>query len=282
MGKKRDLVGQKFGRLTVLYGTGERKNGKVIWHCRCDCGNEVDIRSGDLISGRTTSCRCYQRKRTAEANTTHGMEGRRFGRLIVLHDTGERKNRCVVWHCKCDCGNEVNVRSSDLISGHTTSCGCYKRERVAEARTVHGMSQRGKGKYYPVYLTWRAMIQRCENPNAHAYKYYGGRGIAVCAEWHDAKIFIDWAIINGWKKGLTLDRIGNDGNYEPSNCRWVSKKEQARNKRNNHLITFNEKTQPMAQWAEELNISVQTLSSRIDQRHWPIERALTEPNYRRK
>jgi len=207
------------------------------------------------------------------------LTGRRFGRLVVLYDTGERKSGNVVWHCRCDCENEVNVRSGDLTSGNTTSCGCYNRERVAEACTVHGMAQRGK--QHPVYWIWSAMLQRCENQDHKHYKNYGGRGITVCPEWHDSQAFIDWALANGWQKGLTLDRINNNGSYEPGNCRWATRKENNRNKRNNRLITFNGKTQTMVEWAEEVNISPRTLSLRINKRHWPIERALTEPVRRR-
>jgi len=205
------------------------------------------------------------------------LAGQRFGRLLVLYDTGERKNRGVVWHCYCDCGNEVNVVSGHLVSGNTRSCGCYKRECTAEANTVHGMSQRGKGKYHPVYEIWHCMLQRCENPNNDGFHNYGGRGIAVCGEWHDAKIFIDWALANGWQKGLQLDRIDNNGNYEPNNCRWVTSKENNRNKRSNHLIIFGGRMQCLADWAEELGINKCTLGSRISRLHWPIERALTEP-----
>jgi len=203
------------------------------------------------------------------------LTGRRFGRLVVLYDTGERKDGHVVWHCRCDCGNEVDRRSDYLTSGHTKSCGCYNRERAAEAHTVHGMSRRRK--YHPVYWIWGAMLQRCENQNCTYYKDYGGRGITVCPEWHDAKIFINWALANGWRKELTLDRIDNDGNYEPSNCHWVTRKEQARNRRSNRRITFNGKTQTLAQWAEELNIKDKILWARINVLHWPIERVLTEP-----
>jgi len=203
------------------------------------------------------------------------LAGQRFGRLLVLYDTGERKNGCVIWHCQCDCGCEVDVRSSNLISGRTTSCGCYRRERLAEVCTVHGMNRRGK--QHPVYGVWVTMLARCENPNCKWYKGYGGRGITVCDEWHNPVIFIDWALANGWQKGLSLDRIDNDGNYEPDNCHWVTWKEQARNRRSNRLITFNDKTQTMAEWAEEINISYHTLKSRINNYHWPIERVLTEP-----
>jgi len=203
------------------------------------------------------------------------LAGQRFGRLVVLYDTGERKGGQVVWRCRCDCGNEVNVVGYNLTSGHTTSCGCYHRERAAEANTMHGMA--GRGERHPVYDAWFHMLQRCENPKNKNYKDYGGRGIKVCAEWHDPAVFIEWALANGWQKGLQIDRIDNNGNYGPSNCHWVSSKENNRNRRSNRLITFDGKTQTMTEWAEELSISYCTLKDRINKLHWPIERALVEP-----
>lgn len=193
----------------------------------------------------------------------------------MLYECDERKGGRVTWHCRCDCGNKIDVRGGDLASGRTTSCGCYKRERSAEAHTVHGMNR--QGERHPVYRVWAAMLTRCENSNFSAYKNYGARGIKVCDEWHDAKVFIDWALANGWQKGLTLDRINNGGNYEPDNCRWATRKENNRNKRNNRLITFDGKTQTMVEWADELNIPYYTLKHRISTYHWSIERALTEP-----
>jgi len=203
------------------------------------------------------------------------LKGQRFGRLVVLYDTGERKNSKVVWHCKCDCGNEVDVIGHNLTSGCTKSCGCYHKERVAEVHTVHGMNRRKE--IHPVYRIWSAMLQRCENQDHKYYKNYGGRGIAVCDEWHDPAVFIGWALANGWQKGLQIDRIDNDGNYEPDNCRWVTWKEQAQNRRNNRFITFNGKTQCLADWSREIGITRGTLWQRIYQYHWSIERALTEP-----
>jgi len=209
------------------------------------------------------------------------LVGQRFGRLMVLYDTGKRKkNGNVVWHCQCDCGNELDVRSGDLVSIHTTSCGCYQRQRTAEAHTVHGMT-RGE-KIRPIYQTWRAILQRCENPNASNYKNYGFRGIKVCDEWHKLIPFCDWALANGWKKGLQLDRIDNDGNYEPCNCRWATPQENNRNKRNNRMITFAGKTQCIAAWSDDTGIERHTLWARINRCCWPIERALTEPVKRRK
>ena len=208
------------------------------------------------------------------------LAGQRFGRLMVLYDTGERRNKKVVWHCQCDCGNELDVRSNSLVSVRTTSCGCYRRQRTAEVHTVHGMT-RGE-KIHPIYQTWYAMLQRCENPDNKSYKNYGFRGIKVCDEWHKLIPFCDWALASGWQKGLQLDRINNDGNYEPGNCRWATSQENNRNRRGNRMITFAGKTQCLAAWADETGIKYQTLLDRVDRYRWPIERALTEPVKRRK
>lgn len=210
----------------------------------------------------------------------YNLAGRRFGRLLVLYECDWRKNEHILWHCRCDCGNEVDVVCGNLTSGHTKSCGCYSRECTVERSTIHGMNRRGER--HPIHHTWQDMLQRCENPNNSSYHRYGGRGITVCDEWHNPVVFADWALANNWEKGLQLDRIDNNGNYEPSNCRWATRKEQARNRRNNSLITFNGKTQTMAEWAEETGIKIGTLWARINQTHWPIERALTEPARRQK
>jgi len=207
------------------------------------------------------------------------LAGQRFGRLMVLYDTGERRDGHVVWHCQCDCGNELDVRSGDLVSVHTTSCGCYKRQRAAEVHTVHGMTRK---KIHPIYQTWGDMLQRCENPSDEAYKNYGFRGIKVCDEWHKFIPFCDWALANGWQKGLQLDRINNNGNYEPGNCHWATPQENNRNRRDNRMITFGDKTQCLAAWADEIGIEYYTLWVRINRCRWPIERALTEPVKRRK
>jgi len=208
------------------------------------------------------------------------LVGQKFGRLKVVREaephiypSGQTARR---WLCICSCdGKEVTVQHSSLISGAATSCGCYHRERAAEANTTHGMARHGKQHH--VYRIWAAMLERCGNPNNKSYKDYGGRGITVCKEWHNSAIFINWALASGWKKGLSIDRIDNNSNYEPDNCRWVTSKENNRNRRSNHLISFDGKIQTMGQWAEELNMSPATLNSRINILHWPIERALTEP-----
>jgi hypothetical protein len=125
-----------------------------------------------------------------------------------------------------------------------------------------------------IYNIWAVMKRRCTNPNNKEFGRYGARGITICDEWQDFMSFYKWAIENNYTEELTLDRIDNNGNYEPSNCRWVTMKEQQRNRSNNHLITYEGKTLTISQWAEERNINHDTLFSRINKRHWEIGRAL--------
>lgn len=207
------------------------------------------------------------------------LVGQKFERLTVIELDKSNKHNGVYWICKCDCGNTSIVRSDSLTSGNTKSCGCL----ASEQRVLNGKSNTKHGmKGTKIYNSWQSMKNRCYNKKYENYNRYGGRSIKVCDEWkNNFQAFYDWAINNGYKEGLTIDRIDNNGNYEPSNCRWVTAKIQNRNTSQNIIITFNNKTQCLTDWANELNISREVLYYRI-KKGWGTERALTEPIHKEK
>lgn len=198
--------------------------------------------------------------------------GTRFGMLTIVRNVGGPK-----WECKCDCGNIVIVNGSSLNSGNKRSCGCLHSMNLA-ARNVANAKHGGKsnGKTERLYRIWDGMKKRCENSNSDAFVLYGGRGIRVCDEWkHDYSQFREWALRSGYRDDLTIDRIDTDGDYEPFNCRWANAKEQANNRRNNHLIEYNGKKQSINEWAKETGLSYRVIHSRIFQYGWDIEKTLT-------
>ena len=157
------------------------------------------------------------------------LEGRRFGKLVVL-SRAERpahfKQKRLYWLCQCDCGNTTIVSGSNLVTNGTVSCGCGRRESKAK---THGFASHKK--YDKLYHTWNGIKYRCYNPKSKDFKNYGQRGIRMCEEWlRDFMAFRNWALENGFAENLTIDRIEVDGNYEPSNCRWITVAEQNRNK----------------------------------------------------
>lgn len=198
------------------------------------------------------------------------MVGNKYGRLKVLEYVG--KGRVL---CECDCGAIKIVQAVHLRNGMTKSCGCYRLD--FPNRKTHGESNRETGKRTKLYHIWCNLKSRCNNPNDKRYADYGGRGISVCEDWRNSYVnFRDWANKNGYCDGLTIDRIDNNGNYEPSNCRWSDWKAQSNNKRNNHLLTYKGETKTMAQWADKFGINFGTLKRRI-YRGWSTERAIETP-----
>lgn len=141
-------------------------------------------------------------------------------------------------------------------------------KRKPKAKTFHGLSN------HPLYNTWRGMISRCEYERDVYYKNYGGRGITVCSEWHDIVVFSQWAFGNGWSEGMQIDRIDNDGHYCAENCRFVTRVENMRNCRGNHLLTYDGVTQPIVAWAEQTGVNYGTIQSRL-RRGWTPEQIFT-------
>ena len=148
--------------------------------------------------------------------------GKRFGRLTVLERDGNIQP-FAAYKCQCNCGNIIRTSSVKLANGHTKSCGCLPTEVLLKRSTTHGMSS------HVLYGTWKSMLRRCQDPKSISWKYYGDRGIKVCTRWENVNNFVE-DMYPTYKKGLTLDRIDNDGNYEANNCRWATRTAQNKNR----------------------------------------------------
>jgi hypothetical protein len=202
------------------------------------------------------------------------LTGQRFGFLTVecidsIRKRSDGRGTKVFWKCLCDCGQPCVCESSRLTCGVTKSCGCLK---LASHNATHGQSKTR------LYYIWVSMKARCCNPRNHAFADYGGRGIVVCSEWRDSfESFRDWAIGAGYSNELTLDRYPNqNGNYEPSNCRWATWPQQQRNRRNTRYVEYEGKRVPLAALAESAGIRVTTLHGRLES-GWDLGIALATP-----
>lgn len=233
--KTLDLTGQRFGKLVAVKRV-ENDGKRSQWLCQCDCGNMAVIRTEYLRSGDAKSCGCE--------NFPKDLTGMTFHRLTVL-EFFENKNNRNYWKCRCECGNIINASTNQLKSGHTKSCGCFRSDTTKIVHKKHGK------KHIRLYKTWCGMKARCNNPNEKSYIDYGKRGISVCIEWeNDFSTFYDWAMDNGYKDNLTIDRINTNGNYCPENCRWITKAEQANNTRRNIMIEFLGINKSLKQWTD--------------------------------
>jgi len=258
-----DLTGEKIGKWEVLYKTDERdKAGVCFYHCRCECGEERNVRSTELRARTSTSCGC-------DRNVVD-IAGKRFGKLVVINRSwSKRKYHGIIWNCKCDCGNTVEVLASSLINGNTKSCGCLKK---ISYNYKHG------DKHKKLYYVWSGIKDRCYRKKSIGYKNYGARGILMCEEWkNDYLAFREWALSNGYKEGVSIDRIDVNGNYCPENCRWVNTEIQANNKRTNRVLTYNNKSMTVAQWTRFLGIKNKDAIYNRLHLGWSEERALSTP-----
>lgn len=202
-----------------------------------------------------------------ETSSTAVKVGDVFGRLLVMA-VGQKRNTYRYFSvCQCSCGSQLKaIRSDGLIMGVVESCGCLQKERT----TTHGQTKS------PHYYRWRHMMARCYDSNSKAYADYGGRGIKVCDRWHDISKFV-LDLPEGFKKGLEIDRIDNNGDYEPGNVRWATDSQNSDNRRTARLLTLNGKTQSLRRWSEEVGIDERVISSRIIKYGWNDEKALTTP-----
>ena len=188
------------------------------------------------------------------------LSGQRFGRLLAVERVGTSGGGAL-WLCKCDCGQEHRVRANALRVGATLSCGCLQKEvarkTIIENSYIHG------GEPHRLYVIWMRMNSRCNSKTAHFYHRYGGRGITICDEWRSFICFRNWALANGYEDNLTLDRIDNDGNYSPDNCRWADWKTQANNTSTNVYVEINGEWLSFTSAARKLGVNVNTARNRV-------------------
>jgi hypothetical protein len=265
-----EMVGKRFGKWTVLKPSEARK-AHSCWICQCDCGNQASVLQTSLRRGLSKSCGCAQKGGLQEITP-----GTRFGRLIVVQEAerhiSPKGKISRQWKCLCDCGEYTFVQFSNLKNGGTQSCGCYKKE-IQESGGTYWKHGQTKSQLYRV---WHGMKQRCLNPNYPAYKDYGGRGITVCDRWINS--FENFLSDMGeCPPGLSLDRIDNNGNYEPGNCKWRSRIEQENNKRSNVYIEWQGRRITLAEAARLSGINYSVIRMRLSQLGWSPQKALTTP-----
>lgn len=223
-----DITGQRFTRLVAVSETERNRFRQRQWLCQCDCGKTTVVSVSALRSGNTQSCGCLGIERLKEKSQAQFIDlvGQRFNRLEVLRYIPGKPGK-TRWECRCDCGKIVLVRGDCLREGNTQSCGCLWPDRAREVHTTHGHAPIGHKS--PEYSSWSNMIARVDDRKGRNFIYYGARGITVCDRWRSFGNFL--ADMGPRPAGRSLDRVDNNGNYEPSNCRWATQSEQTLNRR---------------------------------------------------
>lgn len=239
---REDLTGKRYGK---LYVSKYMKNGR--WLCVCDCGEERINTTNSLEKGLVKSCGCGKKKFKPNV---------RYNHLVTISQRFDSDKKVSFWLCKCDCGSVKEYCQSNIIKGTTRSCGCMREEAIKAHNKSYGKS---KERLYDI---WCGMRNRCNNPNNHSYKNYGGRGITYYKRWNDYEIFKKWAIKSGYDDNLTLERKDVNKNYTPQNCCWITMTEQQYNKRTTSYIEYNGIKKSIAEWSKETGIKQGTLSYR--------------------
>jgi len=225
-----DITGKVYGRLTVLHRAGSDREGKATWAVRCECGTEKVVRGKHLRLGSILSCGCLCAE-IVSGLRKRNLKGQKFGRLLALESTDRRLRGCIVWRFKCDCGKEVDLPSHSVATGNTKSCGCLQPEVASANNLTHGMSRTG------THRAWANMLSRCNNEKTEFYPRYGGRGITVCDRWKTFENFLSDMGVKPEGR-YSIERLNNDGNYEPSNCVWASDLDQSLNKSSTVFVTY--------------------------------------------
>ena len=269
--KIEDYIGKKYGHLTVIGEAPKTHRYSNSFLFICDCGNIIQLQPARVIAGHTKSC-----GKCEFANTTFKPKfnpddyiGRKQNMLTAVgvanKKPGDKRWKLI---CKCDCGQYTTLYPDQFNRGVVKSCGCL---RLRGTRTIDGRSK------HPLYGIWNQMMGRCYRSTDRHYDRYGGRGITVCDEWHDFWKFVEWAdSVGGRPDGYEIDRIDNDGNYCPENCRWATRSQQLNNRCCNIYIEYNGKRQSLSDWAKELGLPWGTLHHRWE-RGWDVDRMMNTP-----
>lgn len=200
------------------------------------------------------------------------LTGKVFSRWTVVSYAGKEMWGKSLWKCRCSCGKEKVLVKDVIVDGRSKSCGCLRREWNSTTKRTHGDSRKTR-----LYEIWASMLKRCRNANAKNWHNYGGRGIKVCDRWLSFASFKE-DVIRDYRDDLTIDRIDNNGDYEPQNVRWATRKQQMRNVRYNRHIAFRGEIKTAAEWADVLGVPTNRFLDRIDKLGWTIDRAMTEPS----
>jgi hypothetical protein len=266
----KDVVGEQYGKLTIVQELPRyvlpsgQKTRRVL--CKCECGTLKEVQLSNLYNKKTKSCKnCvnYNRK---------NLIGSKFGIITIIEHlpdkiTNGRRIRIV--QGRCDCGSVKTYRVANIR--YQKSCGCLTVDIIRKTATTHGLTN------HPLHTTWGNMINRCYNSKTDSFYLYGARGIGVCRKWRNSyKEFYDWSVANGWQKGLEIDRYPNKkGNYQPSNCRWVTQKVNQNNKTTNRRFLYDGKKMTISEISDTCGIRYKTLYNRIVIKKMPIKMAIS-------